>query len=88
MSAGASANAERLVGTPVARREDARILRGLAAYLDDHELPRQAHAAFVRSSFARARILAVRSPEAADGLIAVLTAACLLYTSPSPRDRS
>ena len=31
----------------------------------------------MRSSFARARILAVRSPEAADGLIAVLTAADL-----------
>jgi carbon-monoxide dehydrogenase large subunit len=77
MSAGASVNGERLVGTPVARREDARILRGRAAYLDDLELPRLAHAAFVRSDYARARVLAVRVPEAAEGLIAVLTAADL-----------
>ena len=55
MSAGASVSAERLVGTPVPRREDARILRGRAAYLDDLEPPRQAHAAFVRSSFTHAR---------------------------------
>ena len=34
-----------LVGSPVARREDDRILRGRARYLDDIELPRLAHAA-------------------------------------------
>ncbi len=57
----------------MARREDARILRGRTRYLDDIELPRQAHAAFVRSIHARARVTAVRAPEAADGLVAVLT---------------
>ena len=64
----------RFVGAPIARREDERILRGLARYLDDIELPRQLHAAFVRSPHARARIDAVRKPERADGLVAVLTA--------------
>jgi carbon-monoxide dehydrogenase large subunit len=66
-----------LVGSPVARREDERILRGRARYLDDVELPRQAHAAFVRSPHARARVTAIRAPHSAPGLVAVLTAADL-----------
>jgi carbon-monoxide dehydrogenase large subunit len=77
MSAGAVVSAQKLVGAPVARREDARILRGRASYLDDIELPRQAHAAFVRSPHARARVAAIGPPAGADGLIAVLTAADL-----------
>jgi aerobic carbon-monoxide dehydrogenase large subunit len=74
MGAGAAVSGGGLVGTPVARREDERILRGRARYLDDIELPRQAHAAFVRSVYAHARVRAVRRPEAADGLVAVLGA--------------
>jgi aerobic carbon-monoxide dehydrogenase large subunit len=63
-----------LVGAPVARREDERILRGRAAYLDDLELPRMAHAAFVRSPHARARVSSIRPPGSAPGLVAVLVA--------------
>jgi carbon-monoxide dehydrogenase large subunit len=63
-----------LVGAPVARREDDRILRGRARYLDDIELPRQVHAAFVRATHARARITAIRAPASAPGLVAVFTA--------------
>jgi carbon-monoxide dehydrogenase large subunit len=74
MGAGTAVSSGKLVGAPVARREDERILRGRTRYLDDIELPRQAHAAFVRSIHARARVDAVRAPEAADGLVAVLTA--------------
>jgi len=71
---GASATVTgKLVGTAVARREDDRILRGRARFLDDIELPRQAHAAFVRSPHARARITGVRVPAEAPGLVAVLT---------------
>ncbi|HWV88333.1 MAG TPA: xanthine dehydrogenase family protein molybdopterin-binding subunit [Capillimicrobium sp.] len=68
-----------LVGTPMARREDARILRGEARYLDDVVLPGMAHAAFVRSPHARAGIAAIRAPEpgAAEGLLGVWTAADL-----------
>src|SRR5215207_9958817 len=62
------------VGAPVARREDDRILRGLGRYLDDIELPRQAHAAFVRATFARARIVSIDVPESAPGLVRVFTA--------------
>jgi carbon-monoxide dehydrogenase large subunit len=64
----------RLVGRPLARREDARILSGRSRCLDDIELPGLAHLAFVRSLHAHARVTAVRVPDAAPGLIAVLTA--------------
>ena len=74
MGAGAGVRAAKLVGAPVVRREDERILRGRARYLDDIELPRQAHAAFVRSVHAHARLTAVRAPETAEGLVAVFTA--------------
>jgi carbon-monoxide dehydrogenase large subunit len=69
--------AGRLVGAPVPRREDERILRGRARYVDDLDLPRQLHAAFVRSPLARAAVTAVRAPGGAGGLVAVLTAADL-----------
>ena len=74
MGAGAVVTREALVGAPLPRREDERILRGQARYLDDLELPRMAHAAVVRSEHARARVTAVRAPEAAEGLLAVLAA--------------
>jgi aerobic carbon-monoxide dehydrogenase large subunit len=66
-----------LVGQPLPRREDARVLRGEARYVDDIDRPRLAHAAFVRSPHAHARIADVRAPDTADGLLAVLTAADL-----------
>jgi aerobic carbon-monoxide dehydrogenase large subunit len=67
--------AGRLVGRPLLRREDDRILRGESRYLDDIERPRMAHLAFVRSVHARARVTAVRRPPpGTPGLVAVLTA--------------
>lgn len=62
MTAG-TATRRRLVGQPVPRREDDRILRGHGRYLDDIELPHLAHAAFVRSPHAHARIAAIRVPK-------------------------
>jgi carbon-monoxide dehydrogenase large subunit len=70
-----SAGGAGLVGAAVPRREDARILRGQGRYLDDVELPRQLHAAFVRSPNARARVTSVAAPAAGDGLVMMLTAA-------------
>jgi carbon-monoxide dehydrogenase large subunit len=64
----------RFVGRPIPRREDERILRGAARYLDDIELPGILHAAFVRSPLAHAAIVDVRPPSSAEGLVAVLTA--------------
>jgi carbon-monoxide dehydrogenase large subunit len=63
-----------MIGQPVTRREDARVLRGQTRYLDDIELPRLAHVAFVRSPHAHAAITELRAPEAAPGVLRVLTA--------------
>ena len=77
MGTGVALNPGRFVGHPIPRREDERILRGAARYLDDIELPGLLHAAFVRSPFAHAAVLDVRPPSSAEGMVAVLTAADL-----------
>src|SRR5215207_993395 len=66
-----------LVGRPVRRREDERILRGGTTYLDDMEPPEAAHVAFVRSPFAHARIGGIEVPDGLDGVHAMITAADL-----------
>ncbi len=66
-----------LVGRPLRRREDERILRGGTRYLDDIDPPGAAHVAFVRSPFAHARIAGIDVPEELDGVFAVITAADL-----------
>jgi len=66
-----------LVGRPVRRREDERILRGRTRYLDDIDPPEAAHVAFVRSPFAHARINGIELPEGLDGVGRVITAADL-----------
>ena len=66
-----------LVGRPLPRREDERILRGDSRYLDDIDPPGAAHVAFVRSPFAHARIAGIEVPDGLDGVVAVLTAADL-----------
>ena len=64
-----------MIGRPLARREDARILLGHTAYIDDISHPGALHAAFVRSPFAHATVLGCSWPDDADGV--VLTAADL-----------
>jgi len=66
-----------LVGRPVPRREDERILRGRTRYLDDIDPPRAAHVAFVRSPFAHARIGGIEVPDGLDRVVRVITAADL-----------
>jgi carbon-monoxide dehydrogenase large subunit len=74
-----------MIGQPVKRREDERILRGLTSYVDDIDLPGAGHLAFVRSPHARASIKAIRVPSTGEGLIAVLTADDLAaVTEPFP----
>jgi carbon-monoxide dehydrogenase large subunit len=63
-----------MIGQPVRRREDLPLLRGQGLYVDDLQLPGLAHVAFVRSHHARARILDIRLPTRAPGLVRVLTA--------------
>jgi aerobic carbon-monoxide dehydrogenase large subunit len=74
VGADTALSAGRFVGRPIARREDERILRGAARYLDDIELPGMLHAAFVRSPLAHAAIVDVRPPSSAEGLVGVFTA--------------
>ena len=74
METAVEAGRGRLIGQPLPRREDERILRGQTTYLDDVEPPGLAHAAFVRSPHAHARVTAVRAPADAPGLLAVITA--------------
>ena len=63
------------IGKPLRRLEDARLLTGQGRFTDDIAVANQAHAAFVRSPYAHARIVAVDASgaRAAPGVIAVLT---------------
>src|SRR5262250_2798359 len=64
-------------GKPVLRKEDARLLSGGGVYSDDVNVPGQAHACFVRSPHAHARIGRIDGTAAlaVPGVIAVLTGA-------------
>src|SRR5262249_49835724 len=64
-------------GRPVRRKEDARLLTGQGCFSDDFNVPGQAHARFVRSPHAHARIsgIDVSAAQAVAGVIAVLTGA-------------
>ncbi len=65
------------VGAAVPRKEDARLLTGRGAFLDDLARPDTLHAAFVRSPHAHARIVSIdaRAAEATPGVLAVITGA-------------
>src|SRR5258708_16093515 len=56
--------AEKYVGKSVQRTEDARLIPGLAHYVDDIKLPDTLHAAFVRSMYAHAKLKSVDVSEA------------------------
>ena len=77
MGAEVGPAAQRYIGRPVPRREDARVLSGRTRYVDDLDRPGLAHLAFVRSPLAHAAIEAIRVPLRAPGVLAVLTAADL-----------
>lgn len=65
------------IGEPVKRKEDYRFLTGAGQYTDDIALAAQAHAVFVRSPHAHARVRSVSTDaaRAAPGVIGVLTGA-------------
>ena len=65
----------RLIGEPVERREDARLLTGRARFIDDIRLPDMLHAAVLRSPHAKARFTCVdaRAALALPGVHAVIT---------------
>ena len=63
------------VGQAVRRKEDLRLLTGGGRYLDDINVPGQAHAYILRSPHAHANILSIDTAEAkkAPGVVAILT---------------
>src|SRR5262249_15291997 len=65
------------IGRSVPRPNLTRLTRGRAQFVSDMTLPRMAHAAFVRSPHAHARIVAIAPAAAAKapGVIAVVTGA-------------
>jgi carbon-monoxide dehydrogenase large subunit len=67
---------KKLIGQRVLRNEDARLLTGLAQFVDDVEIPGLLHAAFLRSDHAHARLLGldVSTARQRPGVIAVYTA--------------
>src|SRR5262249_58746647 len=85
------------MGQAVVRKEDLRLLTGGGRYLNDLNLPAQAHAAFLRSPHAHARVAAIDASVASrrPGVIAVLTGKeleadgiapmpCLAHVPPKP----
>ena len=71
--------ATRYFGQPVRRNEDARLLTGQATFTDDVHLAGMLHVAFVRSTWAHARLrkVDIRAAQAMPGVVAVYTAADL-----------
>ncbi|HEY8204974.1 MAG TPA: xanthine dehydrogenase family protein molybdopterin-binding subunit [Pyrinomonadaceae bacterium] len=63
------------IGKRIKRTEDPRLIKGLAHYVDDIDLPGTLHVAFVRSMYAHARITGIDTAEAmkAPGVVAVYT---------------
>jgi aerobic carbon-monoxide dehydrogenase large subunit len=70
-------NDRAVIGDAPRRREDARFVTGHGAYLDDLRFDGVAHAVFLRSPHAHARINAIDTTDASGtpGVIAILTAA-------------
>ncbi|HEY6319277.1 MAG TPA: xanthine dehydrogenase family protein molybdopterin-binding subunit, partial [Acidimicrobiia bacterium] len=68
-----------ILGNPVARVEDPRILRGEATYFDDFAPAGTAHVAFVRSTIAHARVTSIDTSdaEAMPGVLEVHTSETL-----------
>ncbi|MEZ4293894.1 MAG: xanthine dehydrogenase family protein molybdopterin-binding subunit [Polyangiaceae bacterium] len=65
----------RLIGAPIARKEDRRFLVGTGRYTDDLNRPKQTHAVILRSPHACAKIVSMdtSAAAAAPGVVAVYT---------------
>lgn len=77
----------RYFGEPIKRREDPRLLTGGALFIDDVDLPKMLHVAFLRSDFAHGRLNEIDIAAALErpGVVAVYTADSLGdYWRPGP----
>src|SRR5262245_48228497 len=68
---------KRFIGQPLKRVEDPRLIKGIATYVDDLQLPGLLHAAILRSPYAHAKITATKTgaAKAAAGVCGVFTGA-------------
>ena len=66
-----------LIGQPIRRKEDRRLLTGQGRFTDDINLPRQTYAMVLRSPHAHARIRTIdtRAAKTLPGVLAILTGA-------------
>jgi carbon-monoxide dehydrogenase large subunit len=64
-----------MVGAPIKRREDPRLIQGLARYVDDIKLVGTLHCKFLRSDYAHAEIKSINTEVAKNlpGVVAVIT---------------
>ena len=69
------AQAPKFIGAPIKRRDDPRLIQGLAHYVDDFNPPGTLHMACVRSPYGKANIRSVdvSKAAAAEGVVAVYT---------------
>ncbi|MGH2533740.1 MAG: xanthine dehydrogenase family protein molybdopterin-binding subunit [Thermomicrobiales bacterium] len=76
----------KLVGQPIKRREDPRLIAGAGSYLDDVKLMGMTHAAILRSPLAHARIRAIDTGGATSmpGVLGVFTADDFQELNPLP----
>src|SRR6187551_803973 len=67
----------KMIGERIKRREDPRLIQGLATYVDDIKLPGMLHLAFKRSDIAHGRIASIdtSAAEAMPGVQMVITGA-------------
>jgi carbon-monoxide dehydrogenase large subunit len=75
-----------LIGKPIKRVEDPRLVTGSAKYLDDLTLPGMAHVAILRSPYAHARIRGIdtSAAAAAPGAVGVFTGKDFEHLNPLP----
>ncbi len=82
----APATTEKLVGKPIRRREDPRLITGAATYVEDIKLPGMHHAILVRSPYGAAKIKGIDTTAARQhpGVVAVYTGADVKDVGPVP----
>ncbi len=77
---------EKIVGKPIKRREDPRLITGAASFLDDVKLPGMSYSAVVRSPYGHATIKSIDTSRAKQmpGVLGVFTGEDFLELNPLP----
>lgn len=76
----------KLIGQPLKRREDPRLITGAGSYVDDIRLPRMSYAAILHSPYAHASIdsIDISAAAAMPGIVGVFTGQDFLDVNPLP----